>query len=272
MKFIVAFSFLLAAASAQAQHTLQKLWETEATLAIPESVLPDDKNDVLYVSLINGGPWEADGKGGVAIVSKRGDILNDQWIAGLNAPKGLGKYNNKLYVADLREVVVIDINSKRITAHIPVAGSQNLNDLTIDAKGVIYVSDSKLNQVYRIEKGNAEVYLTNLPSANGVKAIGNDLYILTSKDIYRAGPDKKLNKIGELEHGGDGIEPVGNGDFIVSSWSGYIYYLDKTGKTDLVLDTHDQQKNTADIGYEPAKKIVYVPTFMGKSVVAYQLK
>jgi len=30
--------------------------------------------------------------------------------------------------------------------------------------------------------------------------------------------------------------------------------------------------NTADIGYDPAKKVVYVPTFARKSIVAYQLK
>ena len=71
---------------------------------------------------------------------------------------------------------------------------------------------------------------------------------------------------------GDGIEPVGNGDYVVSCWVGLIYYLDKNGKMETLLDTRAQKKSTADIGYDPAQRIVYVPTFFKKSVVAYKLK
>jgi len=39
-----------------------------------------------------------------------------------------------------------------------------------------------------------------------------------------------------------------------------------------LLDTSKEKKNTADIGYDPVKRIVYVPTFNAKTVVAYQLK
>jgi len=271
MKLPFIWALLFCTACTHAQHSIEKVWQTDTTLAVPESVLPDNQQDVLYVSLVNGNPWDADGKGGVAIVNKEGKIINDHLITGLNAPKGLGKWNNKLYVADITEVVVIDIAAKKIESRIAVPGAQNLNDISIDSKGIVYVSDSKGNQIYRIQNGKAEVYISNLPSVNGVKAIGNDLYMVTAKDIYKAGPDKKLVKIGELEHGGDGIEPVGNGDFIVTSWSGYMYYLYKDGKKDLLLDTHEQHKNTADIGYDAAKRIIYVPTFFGKSVVAYQL-
>ena len=40
----------------------------------------------------------------------------------------------------------------------------------------------------------------------------------------------------------------------------------------ILLDTREQKRNTADIGYDPAARIVYVPTFLKKSVVAYRLK
>jgi len=39
-----------------------------------------------------------------------------------------------------------------------------------------------------------------------------------------------------------------------------------------LLDTREQKRNTADIGYNPVERIVYVPTFFKKSVVAYKLK
>ena len=37
------------------KHQLEKVWETDAIVAIPESVLPEQ--NILYVSLINGGAW-----------------------------------------------------------------------------------------------------------------------------------------------------------------------------------------------------------------------
>jgi hypothetical protein len=68
----------------------------------------------------------------------------------------------------------------------------------------------------------------------------------------------------------DGIEPVGN-DFIVSCWTGVIYYVHANGKIEQLLDTRDKQVNSADIGYDPANQIVYVPTFFKNNVVAYKL-
>ena len=52
----------------------------------------------------------------------------------------------------------------------------------------------------------------------------------------------------------------------------FIMYM-QTGNFETLFDSrHEQKKNTADIGYDPVKKIVYVPTFMGKTVAAYQLQ
>src|SRR5262249_39078691 len=64
MKKLALLGALLLATGAQAQtHKLTKLWETEASLKVPESVRYDAKRKVLYVSNIDGEPWAADGKG-----------------------------------------------------------------------------------------------------------------------------------------------------------------------------------------------------------------
>src|ERR1700733_9704667 len=91
-------------------HSLEKIWETDTVVAIPESVLQDASQKLLYVSLIDGGPWDADGKGGVGKLGLDGKNYDGHWIAGLNAPKGLGQWGNHLYVADISEVVVMDIS------------------------------------------------------------------------------------------------------------------------------------------------------------------
>jgi hypothetical protein len=272
MKRILILAAFLAPGLLQAQHTLEKLWQTDSIVAVPESVLADPANNVLYISLIDGAPWEADGKGGVGKLSPDGKNYNGSWITGLNAPKGLGKYGNRLYVADISVVVVIDIAKGAIEKKIPVPGAEGLNDITVDSKGIVYVSDSRKGNIHRIENDVPSLYFDNKPGVNGLKAIGTDLYIFNSKTFEKADAQKNITKITELESGGDGIEPVGNGDFILTIWGGYIFYAYADGKKDLMLDTHLEKKNTADIGYDPAKRIVYVPTFNAKTIVAYRLK
>ena len=254
-----------------ARHSLVKLWQTDTVVAIPESVLPDYAKKLLYVSLIDGGGWVADGKGGVATLSFDGKKYDSLWITGLNAPKGLGRFGNHLYAADISEVVVIDIKKGKVEKKIPVAGATGLNDITVDDKGIVYVSDSRTGKVHRIENDMATVYLENQKGVNGLKAIGKDLYLLNSTSLVKADQQKNLSTVAELGFGGDGLEPVGNGDFLVTSWSGYIYYVYADGKKELLLDTHLEKKNTADIGYDSASHILYVPTFNGKSVAAYRL-
>jgi hypothetical protein len=272
MKRILILLAFLSPCLLQAQHQLEKIWQTDSIIATPESVLADPANNTLYISLIDGAPWEADGKGGVGKLSTDGKNYNGTWITGLHAPKGLGKYGNRLYVADISDVVVIDIAKGAIEKKIAVPGAEGLNDITIDDKGIVYVSDSRKGNIHRIENDVPVLYLDNKTGVNGLKAIGSDLYIFNSKVFEKADAQKNITRITELDMGGDGIEPVGNGDFILSIWGGYIYYAHADGKTELLLDTHLEKKNTADIGYDPATRIVYVPTFFAKTIVAYRLK
>lgn len=270
MKVLFSLLLLLIATASQAQHSLEKIWESDTTLAIPESVLFD--KDGMYVALMDGEGWDADGKGQIARLDKNGKIVNAAWASGLNAPKGMGIWDKKLFVADIAEVAVINAATGKVESKIAVEGATGLNDLTIDSKGVVYVSDSRLGKIHRIKNGKAELYLSDLKGINGLKAVGSELFILAGDGVYKAGADKKVVSVAPMEMGGDGIEPVGGGDYIISCWPGVIYYLSKDGKMQSLLDTREQKKNSADIGYNSAERIVYVPTFFKKSVVAYKLK
>jgi len=249
------------------------LWATDSTLAVPESVLYDEQNKLLYTSLINGKPDSADGNGQIATVSLDGKITNGNWVTGLDAPKGLGKFGNTLYAADLTQVDVIDIPSAKLIKRIPVAGAIFLNDITVDANGVVYVSDTRTGKVHRLEKDSATDYLRNLKNPNGLLAVGSDLYILASGTLYKADANKHLTIISNgMDESTDGVEQVAAGDLIVSSWNGIVYYVKQNGIKETLFDTRTQKISSADIGYDAQNKIIYVPTFFGKSIVAYQLK
>lgn len=253
------------------KHRLVQIWATDPVIATPESVLPDLKNNLLYVSLINGGPWDVDGKGGIGRMTNKGTDYDSNWITGLNAPKGLGFHAGKMYAADISEVVVVDIPKGKLIKKIPVEGASGLNDITVSDRGTVYVSDSKTGRIWKIDNEKPALYLENVTGANGLKIIKNDLYYAQGPALMKADASKKISQIADVGHDIDGIEPVGNGDFLVTSWSGYIFYVYANGHTELLLDTHEQKKNTADIGYDPVKKVVYVPTFFDRRIVAYQL-
>ncbi len=270
----VLFSFILLYGTAQSQeHKLVKIWETDTLLKVPESVRYDAANKILYTSNIDGQPWGKDGKGSIGKVGLDGRIIASEWVTGLNAPKGMGIHAGKLYVADIDVVVVIDIAKGKIVQRIAIDGAKGLNDISIDAKGVIYVSDSQTKKIHRIEKDKTTVVVDNLQGPNGVLAVGSDLYLTNSGGLYKHEKTGTLTLIADgMEGGTDGIEAVGNGDFIVSCWAGSVWYVYADGRKDHLLDTREQKINSADIGYDPVNKIVYVPTFFKNNVVAYRLQ
>jgi hypothetical protein len=169
--------------------------------------------------------------------------------------------------------VVVDIDKGAIAERIAVPGSEGLNDVAIDSDDVVYVSDTKTKKVFAIKDGKASAYLENLKGPNGLLFNDGKLYLLDGEGLYQVGKDKNLKLLSDGMKGGvDGVEPVGNGDFIVSCWQGTVHYVKADGTREVLLDTHEQKINSADIGYDPRQRIVYVPTFFKNTVVAYELK
>ena len=96
----------------------------------------DAKRKVLYVSNIDGEPWDADGKGSIAKIGLDGKVIAAEWVTGLDCPKGLalsddGKW---LYAADIGGVVVIDIEAGKIKSKIAIPEGMQLNDLVNDGR------------------------------------------------------------------------------------------------------------------------------------------
>jgi DNA-binding beta-propeller fold protein YncE len=256
------------------EHSLVKVWETDTLLKVPESVLPDPAGKFLYVSNVDGQPWEKDGKGSIGKVGLDGKIIAVDWVSGLQAPKGMGLYKNKLYVADVDRVVIIDVKQAAIIETITIEGSLNLNDVTIDKTGVLYVSDSKGKKIYRIEKSRPTVWLDSLKGPNGVLVHDDRLYIANAGGLYKVEKNKSLAQLAGGMDGGatDGLTHVSGKDFIVSIWQGGIWYVKGDGTKEKLLETREQKMNTADLYYDPKNRRLYVPTFFKNKIVAFELK
>jgi len=268
--FSVLFLAIILACNARAQR-LQQIWKSEEKLPVPESVLCDAKSKTLFVSLIDGDAAKKDGKGGIALLNLDGSLKNADWISGLNAPKGMGKYKNVLYVADVDKVLTIDIPKAKVISSITIPNAVFLNDLTVDDKGNVYVSDTRTNKIHFIKNGKIELYLENVTAANGLKYAGNELYVLAGTELIKFNSKKERSVIAtRLEKSGDGLELLPDRNFIVSCWAGIIYHIKADGTKTKILDVQGKM-NTADIGYDDKSKTLYVPTFNANSVIAYKL-
>ena len=283
--FLMGVLFLAACAGSSDKKTTEQAdsakepelvlkWESDSSLKVPESVLFDKAAQVLYVSNIDGtNPWEADGKGSIGKVGLDGKVIAAEWVSGLQGPKGMGMFNGKLYVADLGNIVVIDIAAGKIEKSIPIEGATGLNDISIDPKGVIYVTEYLAKKLYKVENEKAELIAENLTQPNGVLYHNNELFLLDGTGMFKVNADKSMAKIADgMEGGLDGIENIEGNNFIISCWEGALWHVNTDGTKHLLMDTRAEKRSTADIGFDPATKTVYVPTFFRNTVVAYEVK
>ncbi len=269
---LVFVCFSLVSINAQ-KVTVQKLWATDTILKVPESVLLDDIENCLWVSNIDGASGGNDGKGSISKLSKTGTPINLDWITGLNAPKGMAKYKQELYVADLTELVVIDIKKGVIKNKIKVEGSVFLNDVTVNKNGAVFVSDTRTGKVHRYENNMVNIEVENLQGPNGLLSIDDQLLILDRGSLLSVTPGGTITKIMDgMDPSTDGIEKVAHNQYIVSCWNGIVYFVTAGVQKITLFDTRTEKINSADIGYDAKNKIIYVPTFLKNSVVAYQLQ
>jgi hypothetical protein len=274
-QFVFVAMILIFSIRLHAQH-LEKIWATDSTLKVPESVLLDEKNQKIFVSNIDGkGPWDKDGKGSIALLTLNGKILNAQWVTGLHAPKGMALYRDFLMVADVDSVVIIDVFKGKIIKKVYVEGAQGLNDITTDKLGNIFVSDTKSKKIFYIGlyKGDVKIYLEGLNAPNGLYFTDHTLHFVDAGSFYKLGKGKEKILIADgMTADTDGIEQIDDKSFLISCWSGVVWMVNVNGQKSILLDTKSEGINSADIGFDQKNKVLYVPTFWKNNVVAYQFK
>lgn len=253
-------------------------WETGG-LAAPESALYDALREVIYVSCVNGNPDEKNGLGYIARLDADGTLKDLQWIGGLNAPKGLGRSNNSLYVADIDRVLEFDIDSRALQHEWPVPGARFLNDIAVGPDGALYVADTIANTIHRIRGGELTLLASGpeLESPNGLWVDGDNLLVaswglISDPATWAAKTPGRVLKIdlaadpAVLVPFGDGA-PIGNLDGIVANGAGSYYASDWAQSGLFQIDQLSGEaallqplpRGSADIGVIPGKRILLVP-------------
>ena len=265
------------AAMEEKGFVLTEIWRTDTLLKTCESVLFDTQRNTLFVSCINGTPSDKNGSGFIARVTPEGNIETLEWVSGLNAPKGMGIYGNRLYVTDIDELVIIDIDQGSVMDKVPLEGASFLNDIDVDSDGTVYISDSDTGILWKYENGELKQWITEgLDRPNGLFVEESRVLLTSSGSSDLKVIDKSSGSFESLTSGigaGDGLEYTGQeGFYIATSWSGEVFLIHPDFSKETLLKTSDQEINSADIGFNLSEQVVYVPTFFDNRVVAYRLE
>jgi hypothetical protein len=275
--------------------TLTPVWDLKGDFAAPESAYFHAASNSVFVSSINGQILEKDGNGFISRLSPDGKVVSAKWVAGLNAPKGLRSVGNTLWVADIDEVVGIDIGSGTITSRVKVDGATFLNDLAAAPDGTIYTSDSTGLRIYATKDGTSSVFVEGgdvVEQPNGLLVDGTRLILGTIGPAPTPGAapagrgqgaprpsghlyafDLKTKQRTQLTSepvgGIDGIEPDGSGGVLVTDVLGQrLLHVAKSGQVRVLAKF---SAGGADFGYIGARRMAVVPFLFENRVAAYDL-
>ena len=276
VKRILICLFLLAGfAKVNAQAV--KLWETGEIYQRPESVAYDSKRGCLYISNCNGEVKTGTSYGDHTIskADLQGNILEFDFVKNLTKPTGICIFDEKLYIVERFGVVIYDLNENKIADKIYIKTSYFPNDITVDTEGVIYVSESDTNVIYRIKDKNVVKWMDSkeISRPNGVLYDNGRLIVgVNSDNCLKAVTiaDKKVTNIARLGPGIiDGIKKCGNG-YLVSLYMGNLYMVKPTGEVTELINTRDAKINIADFEYIPDKELIVIPALQNNKLLGYK--
>lgn len=260
---------------------------TISSLAQPESAVFLASKKVYFISNVSGQPAEKNGLGYITQIDEKGQLIKEKWATGFNGPKGLGIHRNKLYVADIDVVKVLDVTNGKVLETYPAEGATFLNDVEIDAKGTVYVSDTfGGNAIYRIKEGKITLWLKSekLNYPNGLKIKDGDLYVaswgvVTNSETFGTDVPGKLMRVSlatkEIQ---DVTGPLGNLDglvrygdaFLVTDWiAGKLIRISKDGTSEEILKLNP---GSADLFINQEEQLLLVPQMLDNSLNFYKIR
>lgn len=259
----------------------------------PESVNTDGR--YLYVSNIGAKlePTVKDGDGFISRLDLNGKLLDQKFITGLSAPKGMAIVQQVLYVADIDSIKGFRLSDGARIFALGFGGQTSfLNDLAAKDAHTLFVSATDIGKVFEVQLGRQPAYREivlseKIKGANGLSydAAAQQLYVVT------LGEGNEPGRIGVIQFGPNGATYKNSSDYtgfldgaavlpgnrlLFTDWtsltnpvSGTVNILDMaTGKITTIAN---KLQGAADLLYIPSKNITWVPEMVAGRLKAYQL-
>jgi hypothetical protein len=270
-----------AAAAAPAAPAEARKIGTVKDLQNPESARWDADQGIWFVSNVNGGPGEKDNNGYISRLKPDGSVDSLKFIVAgrnkvtLNAPKGLAIVGDTLWVADIDAVRGFNRKTGAPVASIVVPGAKFLNDVTAGPDG-IYITDTGVrfgaggsmshpgpDRIFKIAGRKVTTALTfkGQPGPNGIAwdSTASRFVVVPFGDttiVSWAPGDSAPEPVAKAPTMMDGVEALGGGRYLVTSWADSSVNLVADGK---VTRLAGGIAAPADIGFDRAGGKLAVP-------------
>ena len=256
--------------------------DTLTDFVMPESVISDAEGN-LYITEI--GEFGKQGDGLISVIHTDGTRAT--FAKNLNDPKGIDLFDNHLYVADVDQLVKISLEGK--TEVIAKAGDFPgkpvfLNDVEIDGKGTVFVSDSgedngKHAGIYAISRDGKIIEVLNADSdidrPNGLLMDGVDKLLVAdfgSGKLFRMNlASGTVTTLNQGFGGADGLVRDADGTLYISDWqNGKVWRLTDPKATPLLIE--EGLKTAADISLSRNGRMLLVPDMKGGTLNTYSVR
>jgi DNA-binding beta-propeller fold protein YncE len=258
----------------------------------PESFLVDPSTGQYFISNVNGSPEAKDNNGFITKLDKTGKVEQLQFIRGgdrdvvLHAPKGMAIGGQILYVADLDVLRGFDKNTGRPVVSVSLAGqparngrAPALSDVASDGQGLLYVSDTGTDTIYRIDASRQHAVTVLAHDSSLAEPRGLAVHPKTGRVIVVSW---KNGTVLEISPQGTVTELVSNGFFSsrfrnldgvdFDNW-GNLYVSDFTAGKIWRMRWHDRHFDViaeylptpADIGVDRENHLILVPYLYGNA-------
>ncbi len=229
-----------------------------------------------YISNIVGDPGAKDGNGYISRLNSDGSVEAMQWATGFDGPKGLAIRGDRLFVADIDRLHVVNLADGTIEKTHTIAGAGFLNDVAVDKMGSVYFSDTATNTIHVLKGGNAPVVFFqsgDLHGANGLAFAGDRLFVASFGDDDQDGAIYEIKggaavQLGSLSGSLDGL--VARIDtLLVTDFSGQLYevpYADGVPELLRDLAVENSFMSSADLGIARDLGLLAIPDLVGDKV------
>lgn len=268
------------------------------SMKVPESVRYDADLDAYFVSNINGNPSQKDGNGFIAKVEAGNTGAMTMFVqsgkngATLNAPKGIAIVGDTLWVADIDFMRAFNKRTGAVIANVDLRPlkAEFLNDVAAGPDGSIYVTDTGVHfdekgamthpghdQIIKLTARKPSVALksdSSLKAPNGIAWDGvNRRFVLgpfndKAVSAWKEG-DTTVTAIASGPGSYDGVEVLGDGRILVTSWADSSVQVFSNGAFHKVVGNVEAP---ADIGVDTKRNVVAVPRFNAGRVEYFTIK
>jgi sugar lactone lactonase YvrE len=220
-----------------------------------------------------------------------GEVITSRFVTGLNDPLGSVFVDSMLYVVDRNMIRAIETEGDAAGEMTVVVARQAfpiqpqlLNDLTVNADGVFFASDSNRGLVYQIElDDNIEIILDAdswptfgqpngvLVDVEGHLSEPGTLLVLDigSGELLGWSPEQEVFQIAESLGSPDGMafDELGN-LYISDNGGGRIWRLQPNGALEVIVD---RLTTPADIGFDLINKLLLIPSIVLQTITVVRI-